>query len=127
MTVDTRRDGSPLLESAVEGYLEKRMRQIGGRAYKFPPAVKGNPDRIVMFPWGRIYLVELKREGKKPEPAQVLWHRRAFEIGHVVHVIDSRAKVDAFIAWATAHSDTVNVALARRQDEYEAMKRGYTL
>lgn len=123
--MDTRRDGSPLLEAAVESHLEKEMRKIGGRAYKFPPAVKGNPDRIVLFPFGRIYLVELKRAGKKPEPAQVLWHSRAFEMGHVVHVLDSRAKVDAFILWALRQEGTVTATRRRRQEEYDAMTNGY--
>ena len=43
--MDTRRDGSPLLESAVESYLEKQMKKIGGRAYKFPPAVRNSDDK----------------------------------------------------------------------------------
>jgi len=117
--MDTRRDGSPLLESAVESYLEKQMKKIGGRAYKFPPAVRGNPDRIVLFPFGRIYLVELKRAGKKPEPAQVLWHQRAFDMGHVVHVIDSREMVDDFIAWAQSHYDAAPIV------QRNAMNRRY--
>lgn len=95
----TRRDGSRILEASVEGHLERQMKRIGGRAFKFPPAVKGAPDRIVMFPYGRIFFVELKRPGGKLSPAQVLWHARAYEMGHVVHVLDSREMVDAFIEW----------------------------
>lgn len=117
--MDTRRDGSPLLESAVESHLEKKMRRIGGRAFKFPPAVKGNPDRMVLFPFGRIYLVELKREGKKPEPAQALWHSRAYEMGHVVHVIDTREMVDDFIRWALDNPD------ASHTEARAAMRRRY--
>lgn len=119
--MDTRRDGSPLLEAAVESHLEKRMKRLGGRAFKFPPAVKGNPDRIVVFPFGRIFFVELKRAGKRPEPAQALWHERAFAMGHVVHVIDSREMVDDFIEWASVKTATPRDL----HDELVAMKRRY--
>ena len=98
--MDKRRDGSRILEASVENHLERQMKRIGGRAFKFPPAVKGAPDRIVMFPYGRIFFVELKRPGGKLSPAQLLWHSRALAMGHVVHVLDSRDQVDAFIAWA---------------------------
>ena len=92
-----RRDGSQDLEATTEGYLEKQMRKIGGRAFKFPPAVKGNPDRIVIFPHGPILLVEMKRVGEKPSPAQELWHQRMRDIGHEVYVLYTKADVDMFI------------------------------
>lgn len=123
--MDTRRDGSRLLESAVEAHLEKEMKKIGGRAYKMLPAVKGNPDRIVAFPFGRIYFVELKRPGEKPSPAQILWHQRSFEMGHVVHVLDTREMVDDFITWAAMQEDDPATASRRRHDELAAMKRRY--
>lgn len=116
--MDTRRDGSPLLEKAVEARLESGMRRIGGRAYKFA-GIKGMPDRIVVFPFGHIYFVELKREGKKPEPAQELWHLRAWEMGHLVHVIDTREMVDDFIKWAQDNPE------AGRYEARQAMERRY--
>ena len=121
--MDTRRDGSPLLESAVESYLEKQMRKIGGKTYKFA-GVKGTPDRIVIFPFGRVYFVELKRKGKKPEPAQLLWHARALEMGHVVHVVDSREMVDDFIAWVLKQEQDDRTAKAVMH-EYHAMQDRY--
>jgi len=118
---ETRRDGSPLLEASVEAHLERQMKRIGGRAFKFPPAVKGAPDRIVVFPVGRIFFVELKRPGGRLSPAQVLWHERALEMGHVVHVLDNRDQVDAFIAWAN------DQYVANRERDIEAIKNGYPL
>lgn len=97
---DKRRDGSRALEASIEAHLERQMRRVGGRAFKFPPAVKGMPDRIVVFPHGRIIFVELKRAGEKPKPAQKLMHARLYDMGHVVHVLDSKDLVDAFIVWA---------------------------
>ena len=95
-----RRDGSRPLESSVEAHLQNRMARIGGRAFKFMPALKGTPDRLVVFPCGRIFFVELKRPGGVLSPAQKLWHARMFKMGHVVHVIDNVETVDAFVAWA---------------------------
>lgn len=119
--MDKRRDGSRVLESSVEGHLARQMSRIGGRAYKFPPAVKGAPDRIVMFPHGRIFFVELKRQGGRLSPAQVLWHQRAYEMGHVVHVLDSREMVDAFILWGSTYGDVHPVEMdveAKRNNYY---------
>lgn len=121
----TRLDGSPLLEKAVEEHLAKRMKQIGGRAFKFMPVIKGNPDRIVVFPFGRIYFVELKRPKGGPSPAQRLWHSRLYEMGHVVHIIDTREMVDDFITWVCGLEDPPEVAARRRHDELAASKRGY--
>lgn len=117
----TRRDGSPVLEASVEAHLEKRMKKIGGRAHKFPPAVKGAPDRIVVFPHGRIFFVELKREKTgRLSPAQELWHQRSLEMGHVVHVLDSREQVDAFIGWVLTQGTNDN-----RHKDLAAVRANY--
>ena len=118
------RDKRPL-EATVEAHLERQMRCIGGRAFKFPPAVKGAPDRICVFPHGRIIFVELKRRGERPSPAQVLWHSRLREMGHVVHVLDSKDLVDAFISWAVrawpeSHRDEDERAVQNRYSKEES-------
>lgn len=120
--MDTRRDGSPLLEAAVEAYLDKQVRKIGGRTFKFG-GVKGAPDRLVLFAFGPVIFVELKRKGKKPEPAQELWHQRAFLMGHVVHVIDSREMVDDFIEWV--RDNHVRTPAKRVLAELHAMEHRY--
>ena len=118
--MNTRRDGSRLLESTIENYLVRRVRQMGGRAFKFPPASKGAPDRIVVIPSGRIIFVELKRSGEKPAPAQRLWHSRLLDMGHVVHVLDSKEQVDAFLSWAM--TSTTN----DYRDDLDAVENRYT-
>ena len=121
---DLRRDGSRALEAAVEAHLERRVRQVRGRAFKFPPAVKGAPDRIVVCPRRRIIFVELKRAGEAPKPAQTLWHDRLLQMGHVVHVLDSKELVDAFISWAmrsTPHDPRTDlVAVKNRYTQGES-------
>lgn len=86
-------------ESTIEAYLHDRVKQIGGRAYKFvSPGNDGVPDRLVCFPGGRIVFVELKAPGKKPRPLQEVQIKRLRDLGFVVEVIDSKEKVDAFLA-----------------------------
>ncbi len=85
-------------ERDVEQYLRERVKDLGGRAYKFvSPANSGVPDRIVMLPGGRIVFVELKAPGKKPTPLQANQHRFIRSQGLPVITVDSKAGVDELI------------------------------
>lgn len=77
----------PVLERDVERIFARRVRDLGGLSFKLVPFHVGNPDRLVLLPGGRMFLVELKAEGGSLDPAQVVWHRRAAEIGTRVHVV----------------------------------------
>ena len=53
-------------ESCLERYACARIAKVGGRAFKWVcPGVSGVPDRICVFPGGRIVYVEFKRPGLK--------------------------------------------------------------
>lgn len=53
-----------MLERDVERYLVKRVKDVGGRAYKFTsPAHRGVADRVVCLPNGSTWFVEVKAEG----------------------------------------------------------------
>lgn len=55
-----------MYESALENYVRDKIRDVGGRAFKWVcPGMIGAPDRICIFPGGRIVFVELKRPGLK--------------------------------------------------------------
>ena len=59
-------------EKDIEKYLRDRIREIGGKAYKFvSPGNNGVPDRLVCLPGGRVVFVELKAPGQGPRPVQV--------------------------------------------------------
>jgi hypothetical protein len=88
-----------LRESAIEAYLDKRVRQVGGLTFKIAPTIKGLPDRCVLAPHGGIYLVELKTSAGVLSPAQIQWHLRARGVGHVIHVLRSREQVESFVRW----------------------------
>lgn len=86
-------------EKTVEAYLRDKVKAAGGRAYKFvSPGNDGVPDRLVCLPGGRVYFVELKAPGKKPTSQQDLQIGRLLDLGCSVQVIDTKEKVDAFMA-----------------------------
>ena len=92
-----------MTESTVEGYLRKKVRAAGGKCYKFVcPGHIGAPDRLCIFPGGRIFFVETKAPGGKPRPVQLAFHRELAAIGVTMRVIDTREKVRAFVEEVTA-------------------------
>ena len=89
-------------ENTVERYLRKKVRAVGGKCYKFIcPGHIGAPDRLCIFPRGRIYFVETKAPGGKPRPSQLAFHGELAALGVTVRVIDTREKVRAFIGEVT--------------------------
>jgi hypothetical protein len=85
-------------EKSTEAYLFKQMRKIGGSAHKYMcPSHRGKPDRICEFPNGLVAFVEVKSEGKKPEPHQLREHERMKKRGQIIEVIDTKAGIDKFI------------------------------
>lgn len=82
-------------ESAIEAYLVRRIRALGGMAEKFTsPGKRSVPDRLVILPDNRIIFVELKANGKKPTENQLRDHERRRALGCTVLVLDSKEGVD---------------------------------
>lgn len=55
-----------MLEKHIESKLRKKVKELGGRAYKFvSPGNSGVPDRLIVLPNGKIGFAELKRPGRK--------------------------------------------------------------
>jgi hypothetical protein len=85
-------------ESTIEAYLRDRVKELGGKAYKFvSPGNDGVPDRLVCLPGGQVVFVELKAPGKTPTKMQSFQHGRLQALGFQVWVIDSKGMVDSFI------------------------------
>lgn len=83
-----------LRERDIEAYLVRKMQEIGGIAFKFTsPSRRGVPDRLCLFPNGRMMFVELKRPGAKPTKLQEREHRRIQYLGQRVDVLDSKEQV----------------------------------
>lgn len=83
-------------EKDTERYLRRRIKTIGGEAYKLScPGANGMPDRLILLPGGKAVFVETKSEGKLPRPLQKARHRELREMGFPVFGnVDSREAVE---------------------------------
>jgi hypothetical protein len=61
------------------------------------PGCRGVPDRIAIFPFNRVYFVELKKKGGDVRRHQWLWSVKVLEVGVNSEFIKSKAEVDAWI------------------------------
>jgi len=85
-------------EKQIEQTLVRKVKEVGGIAPKFvSPGLGGMPDRLFLFPGGRIAFVEVKAPGEKPRPLQVARHRLLTKLGFKVYVLDSLAGIDEIV------------------------------
>lgn len=83
-----------MLESAVERHLVTEAKKRGGLAPKFvSPGLDGVPDRLVLFPGGRLAFVELKAPGKKMRPLQLRRADQLIALGFRVYCVDRKEQV----------------------------------
>ena len=69
-------------------------KKMGGWAVKFSsPGLDGMPDRLVLFPGGKLGFVELKAPGKKMRPLQEKRKRTLEELGFLVFCVDSKEMI----------------------------------
>ncbi len=55
-----------MTESDLERKICAHVKKLGGKAFKWvSPGCAGVPDRIAIFPKGRIIFIEVKRPGRK--------------------------------------------------------------
>ena len=75
-------------ERDTEQWLRKKVEQMGGMTYKFTsPGNAGVPDRLVVFPGGLIYFVELKTSKGSVRPIQKWQQDKLQAMGcHVVTI-----------------------------------------
>lgn len=93
------------LEASLEAYFNRQVRLRGGIADKIAPTRKGLPDRLVLLPGGRVYLVELKAYDGRVSAAQALYHERAAALGTRVQLLVGRAGVDRWLARVAVQPD----------------------
>lgn len=76
-------------EKQIERTLVKMVRMRGGLALKFTsPGFDGVPDRLLLFPKGRLAFAEMKATGRTPRPLQIYRKKQLEHLGFQVFVID---------------------------------------
>lgn len=87
-----------MLEKEIESWLNKKVKEMGGLSFKFiSPNNPGVPDRIYIFPEGKVYFVELKTEIGRMSNIQK-WQRERFkEMGCRFHLIKGMGQAREFI------------------------------
>lgn len=85
-------------ERDIEKWLREKIQQLGGVAMKFTsPGNDGVPDRIAILPGGRVWFVELKREGEKPTAVQKWQLEQLRKMGCNVALIIGKQEARAWI------------------------------
>lgn len=86
-------------EKAIEQYLVKKVREAGGMAYKFvSPGNRGVPDRVVVFPDGRIVFAEIKCDTGELSAQQNNQIKKLRRLNQTVRVIYSKEEVNMFMS-----------------------------
>jgi hypothetical protein len=65
-----------MLESSIESVFREVVKSNGGMPIKLMPTEVGLPDRIAVWPDGRVQFVELKTRGGVVSPKQRVIHKR---------------------------------------------------
>ena len=68
---------------------------------KLAPTVAGVPDRLAIWPGGRVEFVELKTAKGKLRPIQEIWHSRVAKLGINVVVLQGEGEIREYLAWAS--------------------------
>lgn len=85
-------------EKQIEEKLRLSVKAHGGIALKFTsPGFDGMPDRLLLFPKGKIAFAELKAPGEKPRPLQLSRHKLLRRLGFKVYVVDSTEQIGGVI------------------------------
>ena len=86
--------GVGILTPLLTQKLVQAVSAVGGKAWKFTsPGTAGVPDRILLFPSGRMAFAELKAPGKHLRPLQKRRKIQLEHLGFTVFVIDDPEQI----------------------------------
>ncbi len=86
------------MEKDIERYFCRRVKAIGGYAFKWvSPGQRGVPDRIVLLPGGKVWFVELKAAGGRLSALQRFIGSLLLKLGMNYTVIRAKEQVDEWI------------------------------
>lgn len=85
-------------EKFLEDKLRKAIKRKGGLALKFTsPGTVGVPDRLIIMPGDKLYLVEMKCPDGEISPLQDAMQRLIQIIGTPVHNIFNETELNKFL------------------------------
>ena len=85
-------------EKQIERKLVTAVRQRGGMCPKWvSPGLDGVPDRVILFPGGRMAFAETKAPGKKLRPLQAKRKAQLESLGFRVFVIDGTEQIEGVL------------------------------
>ena len=94
---------SIVLEKQIEAHLVKRVKELGGVAYKFTsPAHRGVADRIVCLPDGSTWFIEVKTEGGRLSPLQKVFGDEMARLKQNYCVLWNKEQIDEWLINASA-------------------------
>ena len=94
-----------MLESQLESRLVQGVKALDGKAYKFTsPGNAGVPDRLVVLPGGVVMFVELKADGGRLSPCQLLQIDVLRRLGADVYEVWGLNGVDSFLQMCRENS-----------------------
>lgn len=114
-----------MLEKDIERKLREEVTKSGGLCLKFTPASwSGAPDRLVLFPGGKIAFVELKRPGEEPRPLQKIRIRKLREMGFHAEVLDNPNRIPGLIDACIGAESAVEEDVGSRAEDGAVPKSG---
>jgi hypothetical protein len=85
-------------EKSLDKRLREQVKKLGGWSVKLQfTFVKGMPDRLLLFPGGRVAFAEVKTPGEKPSAAQRVIIKKLIKLGFDVYVVDSPEVINQII------------------------------
>ena len=84
------------MEKHIEAYLVKRVKALGGVAYKWR-GHGGAADRIVVLPSGVVWFVEVKTIGGRLSALQKVFAADMARLGQRYCVLWTKEQVDAWV------------------------------
>ena len=110
---------SCMKEKDVERKLKIEVEKAGGLCVKFiSPGLSGVPDRIVLFPGGKIAFIELKAPGERVRPLQKVMIEKIRSLGFRVEVIDSKEAAKEFVQ-STKKTEKESIKSRNGKEEVE--------
>ena len=86
-----------MTEKEIEAYFAKRVKQLGGKSYKFRSVTqRGVADRIACLPNGQTWFVEMKKPGGRLSPLQEIFAEQMATARQHYAVLWSKEGVDSW-------------------------------